>query len=246
MTGRPDITRSRDLLVAALGHAITASRFACRDLSDEEFFWEPVTPCWGIRRRGESDAGTQWGRGEWVMEMWGHQPPRVTTIGWRVVHLAVGTDVYVDTTFAGGTSSFAEATIPGTAADAVALLLGAQDRLLAHAGALDDEARRRGRPGRTGGRSCPCGSWCGHRSSSSSTTVRRSGRCGTSGGGMPTPTGGRSCRGPTGGRSDERAGTPGCGAAGSRQVSRELFPHGRRLLRARREVPRRAGARRRQ
>jgi DinB superfamily len=143
MTGRPDITRSRDLLVAALGHAITASRFACRDLSDEEFFWEPVTSCWGIRRRGESDAGTQWGRGEWVMEMWGHQPPRVTTIGWRVVHLAVGTDVYVDTTFAGGTASFAEATIPGTAADAVALLLGAQDRLLAHAGALDDEALTR-------------------------------------------------------------------------------------------------------
>jgi hypothetical protein len=96
VTGRPDITRSRDLLVAAVGHAIAAARFACRDLTHEEFFREPVTPWWGIRRRGESDAVTQWGRGDWIIEMWGQRPPRVTTIGWRVVHLAVGTDVYVE------------------------------------------------------------------------------------------------------------------------------------------------------
>ena len=56
---RPDITHSTDLLVAVLGHAIKASRFACRDLTDEEYFWEPVTLCWGIRRRGESDAPNQ-------------------------------------------------------------------------------------------------------------------------------------------------------------------------------------------
>ena len=30
---RPDITHSTDLLVAVLGHAIKASRFACRDLA---------------------------------------------------------------------------------------------------------------------------------------------------------------------------------------------------------------------
>jgi hypothetical protein len=35
---RPDIRRSTDLLVAALGHAIAAARFACRDLTDEEYF----------------------------------------------------------------------------------------------------------------------------------------------------------------------------------------------------------------
>ena len=65
---RPDITHSTDLLVAVLGHAIKASRFACRDLTDDEYFWEPVTPCWGIRRRGESDAPTQYGRSDCVIE----------------------------------------------------------------------------------------------------------------------------------------------------------------------------------
>jgi hypothetical protein len=129
---RPDITRSADLLVVLLGHAIKAARFASRDLSDDEYFWEPVTPCWGIRRRGDSDAPTQHGRGEWVMEMWGHEPPRATTIGWRLVHLAVGSEIYIESTFEGGTPAAEDAEIPGSAREAVARLHDAQDRLLAH------------------------------------------------------------------------------------------------------------------
>ena len=148
MTGRPDITRSRDLLVAAVGHSIAAARFACRDLTEEEFFWEPVTPCWGIRRRGESDAPTQYGRSDGVIEMWGHEPPRVTTIGWRIVHLAVGSEVYIDTTFEGGASTFADAEIPGSAREAVARLHDAQARLLEHVAAVDDVSLTR-RGGRT-------------------------------------------------------------------------------------------------
>jgi hypothetical protein len=143
---RPDITRSTDLLVTVLGHAIAASRFACRDLTDEEFFWEPVTPCWGIRKRGESDAPTLWGKGEWVIEMWGHDPPRVTTIGWRVVHLAVVSETYIDTTFEGGTWTFADAEIPWSAAAAVARLHVGQDRMLAHVAAIDDDALTRPTP----------------------------------------------------------------------------------------------------
>jgi hypothetical protein len=143
---RPDITRSTDLLVAVLGHAINASCFACRDLTDEEFFWEPVAPCWGVQRRGESHAPTQWGKGEWVLEMWGHDPPRVTTIGWRVVHLAVGAETYVDTTFEGGSSTTADAQVPGSAEEAVVRLHGAQDRLLVHYSALDGDALTRPTP----------------------------------------------------------------------------------------------------
>jgi hypothetical protein len=143
---RPDIAHSADLMVAALGHAIAASRFACRDLTDEEYFWEPVTPCWGIRRRGESRAATQWGTGDWVIEMWGDDPPRVTTIGWRVVHLAVGSEIYADTTFEGRRSSFSDADIPGSAGDAVARLHAVQDRLLVHFAAVDAGALTRPTP----------------------------------------------------------------------------------------------------
>jgi hypothetical protein len=94
VTGRPDITRSRDLLVAAVGHAIAAARFACRDLTDEESLLGAGHAVPGhppprrVRRRHPA------GQGDWIIEMWGQRPPRVTTIGWRVVHLAVGTDVY--------------------------------------------------------------------------------------------------------------------------------------------------------
>jgi hypothetical protein len=80
---------------------------------------------------------TQYGRGAWIIEMWGHEPPRVTTIGWRLVHIAVGSETYLDTTFAGGTSTFADAEIPGAAGEAVARLHEAQDRMLAHTAAVD-------------------------------------------------------------------------------------------------------------
>jgi DinB superfamily len=142
----PDIARSSDLLVAVLGHAIRATRFAVRDLTDQEFFWEPVSPCWGVRRRGESDAATQWGSGDWVVEMWDHDPPRVTTIGWRLVHLTVGSETYIDTTFEDGASTMADADIPGSAEDAVRRLHAAQDRLLVHYSALNDEALTRSTP----------------------------------------------------------------------------------------------------
>jgi hypothetical protein len=57
---RPDIARSADLLVALLGHAIKAARFATRDLTDDDYFWEPVTPCWGIRRRVTPTSRPLW------------------------------------------------------------------------------------------------------------------------------------------------------------------------------------------
>jgi hypothetical protein len=74
----------------------------------------------------------------------------VTTIGWRVVHLAVGAEVYLDTTFAGGTSTFADAEIPGAASEAVARLHDAQARLLAHFAEVDDAALTRPTPTHSG------------------------------------------------------------------------------------------------
>jgi hypothetical protein len=135
---RPDITRSTDLLVTLLGHAIAASRFACRELSDDEFFWEPVTPCWGVRRREDATAATVLGGGDWVVEAWGDDPPRVTTIGWRAVHLAVGAEVYLDNTFRGGASTMADADIPSSAVDTVARLHAVQDQMLEAFGGVAD------------------------------------------------------------------------------------------------------------
>jgi hypothetical protein len=52
-------------------------------LSDQEYFWEPVAGCWSLRRGPDS---------RWVLD--GAQPepepPPVTTIAWRMMHIAVG------------------------------------------------------------------------------------------------------------------------------------------------------------
>jgi hypothetical protein len=125
--------------VVLLGHAIASTRFACRGLTDDEFFWEPVTPCSGVRRREDAITRDVFGSGDWVVEMWGDDPPRVTTIGWRAVHLAISGEVYVDTTFEGGSSTMAGADIPSTAADTVARLHAVQDRMLAHFAAVTDD-----------------------------------------------------------------------------------------------------------
>ena len=51
-------------------------------LTDEEYLWEPVPGCWSIRPTGPG------GRGEF--EAWPDpEPVPVTTIAWRLSHLAV-------------------------------------------------------------------------------------------------------------------------------------------------------------
>ncbi|HEY0638670.1 MAG TPA: DinB family protein [Pseudonocardiaceae bacterium] len=53
-------------------------------LTDDEYHWEPVPGCWGLRRDAD---------GRVTVEGEGTRPPEpapVTTIGWRLVHVAVG------------------------------------------------------------------------------------------------------------------------------------------------------------
>jgi hypothetical protein len=42
-------------------------------LTDDEFFWEPVSGSWSLRRRGESSAPISLGSGEFTMDY--AQPP---------------------------------------------------------------------------------------------------------------------------------------------------------------------------
>jgi len=61
-------------------------------LTDEEYFWEPASGCWSVRRRGTSTAPVQGGSGAWTVEFAfpEPQPAPVTTIAWRMAHLVVG------------------------------------------------------------------------------------------------------------------------------------------------------------
>lgn len=41
---------------------------AWTDLTDQEFFWEPVSDCWSVHRRGESHTPTPFGNDDWVAD----------------------------------------------------------------------------------------------------------------------------------------------------------------------------------
>ncbi len=94
-------------------------------LTDEEYFWEPVDGCWSVRPGpgGAYVLDTQWPE---------PSPPPVTTIAWRMTHIAVGCFATRASTFFGDGSvpddatmfdpRHAPADLPANAADGVAFL----------------------------------------------------------------------------------------------------------------------------
>jgi hypothetical protein len=112
-------------------------------LSDEEFFWEPAVGCWSVSTDDD---------GVWQIESsWPEpepDPAPVTTIAWRLAHLAVGNLGSRANAFFGAddvpddVDMFDERflpAVPGTAADAVALLDAMYGQWHAGLLTLDDE-----------------------------------------------------------------------------------------------------------
>ncbi|MDG4824776.1 DinB family protein [Asanoa sp. WMMD1127] len=62
-------------------------------LTDDEYLWEPVAGCWTVRRHAD---GRRRADGPWPAE---RQPPPVTTIAWRLTHIAVDFHTRVSTFF---------------------------------------------------------------------------------------------------------------------------------------------------
>jgi hypothetical protein len=95
-------------------------------LTDEEYFWEPVDGAWSVRP-GADGVLTVDGFGQEPPD-----PPPVTTIAWRLVHIAVGTFYTRASTFFGDGSVPQDADmfdprhwpdrLPGSAAEALDLL----------------------------------------------------------------------------------------------------------------------------
>jgi hypothetical protein len=95
-------------------------------LTDEEYLWEPAPGAWSVRP-GPDGALILDGRGEQEPD-----PPPVTTIAWRIVHIAYGVFATRASTFFGDGSVPADADmfddrhwpdrLPGTAAEALETL----------------------------------------------------------------------------------------------------------------------------
>ena len=95
----------------------SAGRLAKRlhGLTDEEFFWEPAQPAWSVRPDPVAPSG-------WQID-YAFPPPvpaPITTIAWRLVHLAVVTNSYTDYAFGAATHDFDDDVIPGDPAGAIA------------------------------------------------------------------------------------------------------------------------------
>jgi uncharacterized damage-inducible protein DinB len=110
--------RDDDLAASIVGvFDFVAARFRGRleGLTDQELLWEPVAGCWSVRQQG-------WGN--WVLDgEQGTDPAPVTTIAWRLTHLAC----HVLGGFAtwlrdGGMPYEGDPEVPHTAATALAAL----------------------------------------------------------------------------------------------------------------------------
>jgi len=80
------------------------------DMSDAEFFWEPASSCWTVRQDPTSPGGWEIDYDEPPPE-----PPPLTTIAWRLVHVANGNWIYWEHAFGPGIRMFPDLVVPGTA-----------------------------------------------------------------------------------------------------------------------------------
>ncbi|WP_293002398.1 DinB family protein [Mycobacterium sp.] len=73
-------------------HWDTVLRPRLDGLTDDEYHWEPVADCWGVRPRGQQRTPQAAGGGDTVIDFAFPQPEPapVTTIAWRLGHLIVG------------------------------------------------------------------------------------------------------------------------------------------------------------
>ncbi len=138
------------MLKIQLRHTWLDSRRVLEDLTEDEYLWEPASPCWSVRRRGASVRG--WGSGEFVCEdAWpAPDPLPITTIAWRVIHLAAWTDIYRQFAFGDTRLDLNDVDVPGGCSAGLAWLYRAQDDFIDAVDGLSAELAFESRPAHWG------------------------------------------------------------------------------------------------
>jgi hypothetical protein len=111
----------------------------CAGLTDEEFFWEPVPDCWTVFR----DAAGKW---TYHYDWPAPQPAPITTIAWRLVHIAADNWIYWEWAFGPAARDFTNLAVPSTAADAVRNWQDSREPVTEWLGSASDEALAEPRP----------------------------------------------------------------------------------------------------
>lgn len=109
------MTGSVELLTAEMDDAWRRFRSRLEGLDDDEFFWEPVPRPWTVFR-------DHTGRWTYHYEQPDPAPAPFTTIGWRLVHVALCKVMYHEWAFGPRGLDFITVENPGDAASAIAML----------------------------------------------------------------------------------------------------------------------------
>lgn len=121
------------------------------DLTDDEFFWEPVPGCWSVRPRAESRTPDSIGSGDWVIEYDDaiassavtDEAHPMTTIAWNLAHIGDPSRL-CEFDFLGGPRPPGEyddrAPVPSTAEAATGRLRTGWHQLQRTLTAVDDDA----------------------------------------------------------------------------------------------------------
>ncbi len=128
------MTRDRvSLLTAEMDEAWDTLCRRLEGLTDAEFFWEPVPGCWTVHRGTDNS---------WAVDYAdpAPDPPPLTTIAWRLLHLAECKVMYHEYAFGARQLTWETLPVPYTAAEAVAWLKEGQVRLQSALDALDDDS----------------------------------------------------------------------------------------------------------
>lgn len=115
------------------------------DLTDAEFFWQPTSSGWAVRPHASSS-------GRWQLDyVWpAPEPPPLTTIGWRLVHLANGNWIYWEHAFGPGQRMFPDLVVPGTAEEAREYWQDSREPISSWLDAATDDGLQEMRPSHQG------------------------------------------------------------------------------------------------
>lgn len=149
--GGVSLPSAADVLKVQLRYGWLTARRVLDNITTDEYHWEPVSPCWSVRRRGPSVRG--WGSGEFVCEdAWPPpEPLPTTTIAWRVIHLAAWTDIYRQFAFDDTRPDLNDVEVPGDLSAGLAWLYRSQDGFINAVDGLTDESVFDRRPAHWGG-----------------------------------------------------------------------------------------------
>jgi hypothetical protein len=117
------------ILAAAMDEAWQALCRWMEGLSEEEYFWEPSANCWTVHPDPD---------GHWMIdyEASPSDPLPLTTIAWKIFHLAACKRMYYEYAFGEGRLTWEEISVPRSPSEAIhfleephALLQGALNRI---------------------------------------------------------------------------------------------------------------------